>query len=61
MYSTEKAQSKRKEIFKVKNEIEQIEKLNTFNITEDSKLKLNQLKEKMASFEKTKIEGMKLR
>ena len=41
MYSTEKAQSKRKEIFKVKNEIEQIEKLNTFNITEDSKLKLN--------------------
>ena len=54
MYSSEKAKRTRNEIFRIKNEIEQIERVHTFNITEDSKLKLNQLQEKMANFEKTK-------
>jgi len=61
MYSSEKAKRTINEIFRIKNEIEQIERVHTFNITEDSKLKLNQLQEKMANFEKTQIEGMKLR
>ena len=61
MYSSAKAKSTRKEIFEIKKEIEQIERVHTFNITEATKLKLNQLQEKMANFEKNKIEGMKLR
>ena len=61
MYSTEKAQKRRNEIFQLKNEIEQIERVHRYNITDASKLKLNQLQEKMANFERNKIEGMKLR
>ena len=61
MYSAKKAQSKRNEIYQIKTEIEQLERLHSVYITEDSKLRLNQLQEKMANFEKNKIEGMKLR
>ena len=61
MYSTKKAQDKWNEIFTTKNEIEQLERIHSFYITEESKTKINLLQEKMAKFEKEKIDGMKLR
>ena len=61
MHSTKKAEIRRNEIFQIKSEIEQLEKLHPVYITDESKLKLSQLQEKMAKFEKNKIEGMKLR
>jgi hypothetical protein len=61
MYATENAERKRNEIWKAKQEITQLERLHVFTITEETITKLSELKDKLAVFEKAKIEGLKLR
>ena len=61
MFATEKAEKKRTEIWNIKKEIAQLERLHVFTITEETIAKLTELKGKLAVFEKNKIEGLKLR
>ena len=61
MYSSEKAQKEKYDLYKINNELEKLEQIPANLLTDYSKSKIIDSRNKIADYEKEKIEGMKLR